>query len=120
MPSKLRESEADIQKACIDWLNLQPGTRVWRQNTGGVAREYKGKKRFVRFGQKGQADITGIGPGGVRIECEVKANGGKLSEAQGEWLNEMLRRGAIAFVVNSLDECIGDYKSELRRRGLAK
>jgi|TARA_Y100000310_G_C20693769_1_gene824076 photosystem II stability/assembly factor-like uncharacterized protein len=54
----------------------------WRANTGASVYESKGKKRFVRFGVAGQADITGLLKNGRRVEIEVKKKGGKQTEKQ--------------------------------------
>lgn len=103
---KIVPTEAEIQKACLEFLNLQWGVKAWRQNTGGFYKEYKGRRQFIRFGQPGQGDITGIlSPGGRRIEIEIKRPGKRPAFIQEEWLREMARYGAIAFWCSSLDEC---------------
>ena len=113
---RIEAKESEIQKACIDWLCTLPGVKVWRQNTGAFSGEYKGKKRFVRLGQKGQADITGIGPSGVRIEIEVKRFGIKPSAEQEEWLQMIKDRGGIAFYVWSLGGCVYQFRESFLLR----
>ena len=99
--------EAEIQKACLQYLNLQPGVRCWRQNTGAFAGDYKGKKRFVRYGITGQSDISGIMlPGGRRIEIEVKRPGNVPTEDQAAWLAMIREHGGVAFWIDSLDKCM--------------
>lgn len=99
--------ESEIQKACIDWLNTIPGVKVWRQNTGAFAMPAteRHQRRFLRFSQKGAADISGIGPEGVRIEIEVKRQGNKPTPAQWEWLEMIDAGGGIAFCADSLRDC---------------
>ena len=64
--------ERNVQAACMEWLNTIPGVRVWRQNSGAITAQYGDRKRFVRFGEPGQADLTGIfAPSGIRIETRV-------------------------------------------------
>ena len=109
--------ETQITIGCLDWLNTVPGVRCWRQNTGGV--EYvsaEGKKRHVAFGEPGQADITGVGPNGVRIEIEVKRPGEVPTELQIEWQVLMFRLKAIAFWCDSLDDCMDGLKHAFRSR----
>lgn len=101
--------ESDIQKACIDWLNTIPGVKVWRQNTGAQVSEYKGKKRFMRFGQKGQADITGIALG-VRVEIEVKRPGQKPSDDQRDWLRIIGMHFGISFWTDSIERCVTETR----------
>ncbi len=48
---------------------------IWRNNTGAA---FDKEGRMIRFGVKGQADVSGImKPLGTRIEIEVKRPGGK-------------------------------------------
>lgn len=112
-----KPSESEIQKACLDWLNTIPGVKVWRQNTGAVVSEYKGKKRFMRFGQKGQADITGLTNSGVRIEIEIKRGGEKPTDAQLDWLRTMWSYGAITFWTDSIERCVEQTRDAFIFRG---
>lgn len=107
--------EAEIQKACLQIFGAY-GWRAFRRNTGAMTGEYKGKKRFVRFAEKGQADIYGWIPGpdygyAVPFECEVKRPGGKLSKAQEAWLVQCQGDGVIAFWVDSADRCLKVVKN---------
>lgn len=102
---KIRIPEKDIQKLILQYLNLQ-GHYCYRQNTGAVVNEYKGKKRFFRFGTPGASDITGISKAGKRIDIEVKADGNSPTENQINYLGEMSKRGGIAIVAYSLDDVI--------------
>ena len=99
--------EAEILAVCLQWLNYQPGVRCWRQNTGAFKGEYKGKRRFVRYGVTGQSDISGIMlPSGRRIEIEVKRPGNKPTEDQKAWMAMIREHGGIAFWCDSLDRCM--------------
>jgi hypothetical protein len=55
-----REKESDIQKTILEGLSA---LRIWhtRMNSGAMFGEYRGKKRMLRFGRKGMADILVIG-----------------------------------------------------------
>ena len=119
-PGKSRlDTETQITKGCLDWLNTVPGVQCWRQNTGG--REWidtNGRKRYVQFGEPGQADITGIGPGGIRIEIEVKRPGEEPNLLQMTWLAMIVRRGGIGFWCDSLNSCMRMLSSHFRQIGL--
>jgi hypothetical protein len=101
--------ETDIVKSIIKTLNQLPGTLVWRANTGAMPLTYKGKQRFVRFGQPGQADISGIGQCGIRIEIEVKRPGKRSTQtdAQKTYQELITKHGGVYLLVTSADEAIG-------------
>lgn len=111
--------ENDIRNLCEQWLNLQPGVKVWRQNTGFHVFEHKGKKRAVRYGEPGACDISGVmKPDGRRIEIEVKRPkpwGKEPTEDQREWLQMTLDHGGIAFWCTSLEQCMTFFKEQIRR-----
>lgn len=48
--------ESDIQKACCDLLDAYKIPWL-RMNTGAMSGAHKGKRWYVRFGRKGQADL---------------------------------------------------------------
>jgi hypothetical protein len=57
MTRSLRES--DILRAVMDYLAAEKIPH-WRMNSGAMAGSHKGKKWFVRFGEKGMADVLVI------------------------------------------------------------
>lgn len=85
-----------------------PGARAWRRNVGAAMTEHG----FVRYGLPGEADITGIAPGGLRLEIEVKARRDRLSPAQVNFLSMVERAGGIAVVAHDVAQAI----MEIRRR----
>ena len=114
---KRQNLESQILKGCLEWLNTVPGCRVWRQNVGGrVWVDSDGKTRHVAFGAPGMADLSGVGPHGVRIEIEIKKPGEEPSEAQNDWLDLMKTHGAIAFWVDSIDDCVRYMGRHFRAR----
>lgn len=116
----IQETERDVQRAILDWANtVLPGFKLWRQNTGATVAEHKGRRRFIRFGVPGQSDLTGIGPGGIRVEIEVKRPGGTVTDAQAQWLIRIHESGGIAFFAHSLDMCIGRMREAFEARGWA-
>lgn len=103
----MKRKEKDIQKAILDYLALFPKkVKVWRQNTGAL----KIDNRFVRFGQKGAADITGILYGGRRLEIEVKAPGKYPSPAQRAFGADIIKFGGVYFVARDVDDVERELK----------
>ena len=86
------------------------GWRVFRRNTGAMAAVYNGKRRYVRFAEKGQADLYGWIPG-VRggparpFECEIKRPGSAPRVDQMDWLRRCSRDGVVAFWVDGSAAC---------------
>ena len=70
--------EKRLQNEILRAFGTKRWMRLWRANTG-VAQI---GSRVVRFGVPGQADLTGILPGGRRLEIEVKSDGGRQTEDQ--------------------------------------
>ena len=66
--------------------------------------EYKGRTRVIRLATAGTADITGCSKDGrfLAIECKIKPN--KPTELQEHYLNEIRKRGGIAFVAYDLTD----------------
>lgn len=100
-----KPSESDLVRATLIWLTLNYPKGVWfRSNTGAFAGEYKGRKRFVRFGIPGLADISGVlNSWAIFIECKIgKA---KLSEAQCAFCDAVRLAGAQYIVTRE----VGDF-----------
>jgi Holliday junction resolvase len=97
--------ERDVQRQCLDYLAML-GYFAYRNNTGAFAGEYKGRKRFVRFGVKGAPDIIAVHLGRyIGIETK-RARGAKLSEDQEAFRDSLVAAGGSYFVVRSLDDLI--------------
>lgn len=102
MSAGIKIYERDIQKAILGWLNTLPNTRAWRRNVGAVLGEHHGKRRFLRFGAAGMADIWAIS-NGRHVEIEVKAPSKEATAQQEAWLEDCARLGAVCFVADSLE-----------------
>ncbi len=96
----MKESEA--QKAIMEWLAWQ---RVfhWRNNTGAMVSEYKGVKRFMRFGSVGSPDIFAM-RNGKCYGIEVKAEKGRQSDAQKEFQVRFEAAGGVYILAKGIDE----------------
>lgn len=122
-------SETQIVNEVLLELSKLPGVKVWRNNSGkgygyGVVRDAikSGdpsrliKASLVTFGVVGQADITGIGPGGIKLEIECKTDTGTQSDQQCRF-EEMIRdHGGIYLVVRSADEARNKLREAVRQR----
>ena len=84
-------TEHEVQSVILDWLKAKHIFH-FRLNTGSFAGEYKGKKRFVRFGRKGAPDILAVIKGQI-IGIEVKGEKGFQSQVQKEFEVEFTRAG---------------------------
>jgi len=94
-------TEKEVQRAILDTLDAL-GVRAWRNNVGSISAEHKGRKRFVRFGEVGAADILGVLPGTGRLcAVEVKRPGNHPTPAQIRWMVDMNERGGFAFWATS-------------------
>jgi hypothetical protein len=104
-------SEQELTRAIIDRLNAIPGVWVYRQNTG-VAKAHGHR---IRFGLVGSADITGVLPGGRRLELEVKLPTGKPpSEEQVQFGERINAAGGLWAVVKSVDEAVAVVEDAVR------
>lgn len=96
--------EAILQRLIIAHVNALPNAKVWRANTG-MARVASGKR--IRFGVKGQADVTGIiGPTGRRTEIEVKSLGEKQTPDQKKWQMMVEKFGGLYILAYSLSDAV--------------
>ena len=114
----MRESE--IQRVILEWLAAKHIFSL-RMNTGAMTSEYRGKKRFMRFGEPGQADILAFvsrhyehcGAGFDEIKptwIEVKAEKGKQSDLQKSFQAKVESEGHMYILARSLDDVMAVLK----------
>lgn len=102
--------EGPLVKVILDYLCYQKG-KFWRSNTGAAVIDGKNcYKRFVRFGTPGAADITGIIPGGKRVEIEVKGEKGRQSDDQKAFEEMICSHGGIYILAYSVDDVAKLFK----------
>ncbi|HAR38053.1 MAG TPA: VRR-NUC domain-containing protein [Porphyromonadaceae bacterium] len=101
----MKTRESGMYTPILEYLRLR-GVRAWRNNTGAVEREYKGKKRFIRFGYPGMSDIVGILPGGRFLAIEVKREGEKPTPKQQVFLAMVNGAGGLGFVAHEVSDVI--------------
>ena len=101
-------TEQEILNEILRVFGTDLRIRLWRANTG-VARM---GRRVVRFGVPGQADLTGILSGGIRLEVEVKAEGGRQTAEQKNYQAMIEGLGGVYVLAKSVEDvqrAIGRY-----------
>ncbi len=100
--------EKDIQRAISEWLDLKKFF-FWRSNNIPVfGRNNAGHQTFralPKYTPKGLPDLI-IVHEGMFIGLEVKRDGGKLSEHQVIFRDNILQNGGQYYMVSSVDEVI--------------
>lgn len=97
-------TEKQIQNSIIDYLLLK-GHFVWRNNSGVVQAQYKGKTRMWRAGVRGGSDILGIcKSGGKFIAIECKKKGNTTTFIQDEFLRKIKELGGYAIIAYSIED----------------
>jgi hypothetical protein len=89
--------EGRVKAACLRYLEKRR-IRAWNNPTGCTR---IAPDRWLRFGKKGSADILGCLPGGRFLAVECKAEHGRLSPEQREFLNDIAALGGLAVVAKS-------------------
>ena len=108
--------EAEILRQVEEWLTLR---RIWHMrcnNSAGKAQSGQFMRSFSCNGHavNGVSDIYAVKDGtSIWIECK-RPVGGKVSEAQRNFLDAMNRNGAVGIVVNSIES----LESQLREAGI--
>jgi len=94
-------TEKEIQNEIIRTFGTRSDMRIWRMNVG-AAKFADG--RAVQFGVPGQADLTGILPGGRRLEIEVKSATGRQSKDQKRYQKMIERYDGLYILARSVDD----------------
>lgn len=94
----LLPTEAQIQASILDYLNMK-GHFCWRNSSG----LFKVGDRYINAG-KGRADILGIARDSRFIAVEVKKKGGRASQEQEAFIEEIRGRGGVGLIAYSLEE----------------
>lgn len=113
MPRKISAAnavpESAILRACLDLLAAER-ILAFRMNTGAFAIQGAHKKRFVRVGQRGMADILFTIRASNKFAlvcwCEVKSIHGKQTPEQGSFQRHVESEGHRYIVARSCDELV--------------
>ncbi|MDR0475639.1 MAG: VRR-NUC domain-containing protein [Treponema sp.] len=92
--------EGRIKQSILRYLKRR-GFYAWNNPSGAVR---IAPDRWLSFGKKGSADILGCLPGGRFLAVEVKAQRGRLSPEQREFLEKIRSFGGVAIVAHSFRE----------------
>lgn len=94
------ELESVVLRDCLNYLHAN-GVFCWRQNTGA----FKVDNRFFRSSIAGVSDIIGVLPTGqfLAVECK-REKGGRVSEKQKDFLQNVKEHNGVALVVHSWQE----------------
>jgi hypothetical protein len=95
-------TENDLKNLILDYLSAK-GIFHWRNNSGAVVSEYKGKKRFMRYGAVGSPDIFCVVKGRC-IGLELKGPKGKQSDSQKEFQERLEEAGGLYLLVYELED----------------
>lgn len=90
-----------------------PTVRAWRQN---VIAAVTPDGRLVRSSTRGLADISGIGPHGVRLEIECKGRGDRIRPEQQSFADMIRRHGGIHLFAYDVDGALEQLGRELEAR----
>lgn len=110
-PATANQITADL---LIEIPKRFPDVRIWRNNRiEAMAVGRGGKKRKVSAGIDGQGDLSGIvGPGGRRIEIEVKAGKDRMRPSQNSFAAMITGAGGIYIVAKDVAECLAEMEAK--------
>ena len=99
-------SESEVIRQVKEVIRIT-GLKLQRINTGCFTVGEGRAKRFVKTAEAGTLDFEGYDNHGrhVGIECK-RPVGGRLSDAQAARIDDINRKGGIAFVVRSGNEAL--------------
>jgi hypothetical protein len=99
--------EHDLQNLILDYLSAK---RIfhYRNNSGAMAKEYNGKKYFMRFGCPGSPDIVCV-INGQYIGIEVKGEKGKQNDNQKDFQEELEDSGGKYILAYCLEDVIETF-----------
>jgi hypothetical protein len=96
---RIYELEKDVQAAITQYLTLM-GIFHWKQNNTGIKKD---NGSWIPSNLPGVSDILGILKDGRFLAIEVKRPGGKATEAQLEFIENINDNGGVAFVADNVD-----------------
>lgn len=105
---KVHASEAQIQKACCDYLAMR-GHFFWRNNSVGVYDSVKGiHRKPPAYSMNGTPDVLLIDPAktGCLIGLEFKTASGRLSKDQRAFQKKCEEYNVEYYVIRDVDELV--------------
>lgn len=101
---KNKALENTLKKDVLKFLESS-GVFCFRNNTGAIISQYKGKSRFFKFGAVGSGDIFALHRG-VFVSIELKAPGKSPTFDQESWMERVRHHGGAASWFCGKDEFI--------------
>jgi hypothetical protein len=103
---KIKVLEKTVLQQVLQYLRLRK-CLCYRMNTGaGTFQNKEGPRRFVKFGEKGMADIIAWTKSGTTLWVECKGSTGKQSELQRHFQGQVEAYGHIYIVAHSIDDIL--------------
>jgi hypothetical protein len=94
-----KRSEADIKRAIIQYLNMRRCLVIPYRTTG-----IKTDHGWIRAVKKGISDILGLTRQGEFFAIEVKAQSGRTTPEQDQFLAAVRQYGCKAFIARSVED----------------
>lgn len=111
--------ESVVQAQCFEVLKSF-GVDCKRQNTGAAMQG----GRLVRYGEKGDPDITGVLPDGRRLDLEVKRPGARPTAEQLDRLRRTNAAGGVGLwtddpvaLINTIRRLLSGWRVEIDNDG---
>lgn len=102
------QREADVQRSILRVWGGHPKVRLWRANAGrALVPTASGALRPIQVNLPGCPDLVGwvaTVRGALFLGIEVKAQGGRIREAQAAFLATLARMGGIGIVARSVSD----------------
>ncbi len=97
--------EASVQRTVIEYCRIVLRAKVERNNAGFAIIPASGnhKRRAIKYGSKGRADLEALLPGGRTLFIECKAPGKKQTPEQKDWQADVERLGHWYVVADDLE-----------------
>ena len=99
-------SESEVIREVKEVIRIT-GLKLQRINTGCFTVGEGRAKRFIKTAEAGTLDFEGYDNHGRHVEIECKRPvGGRLSDEQAARIDDINRKGGVAFVVTSGNEAL--------------
>lgn len=97
-------SEKDIERDILDWINRHPNGFAFKVNTVGIYDSVnKNYRKLGLFSLTGTADIIGIW-NQRPLAIEVKKKGGRINKSQQGFINKWRKCGGLGLIAFDLSE----------------
>lgn len=105
-------TEKQIENSILDYLQIVPKCKAWKNQTTGVFDPKLGFFRVMnnKHNGKGSSDILAC-INGYFVAIEVKrTHKSKVSAGQTDFINKIIKAGGVAFVACSIEDVIKSFK----------